>query len=244
MIRSAVGNARASLAGIHRVRFLLLRFPGFRGWIEPRWGAWEATSRRDRRELGAGWASMGASGVSTQAAAGPERAGCEGRWRRWASGGERHAAQPVQRQQELACPRPAGGQVQVELAGRAGQPPGQAQVACSQRLGGDQLLAQADPAGPAGEVVRDDVEGQPGRVGSEPAGGQVVEADAVLEVTDGVLDLGVAAVVGLQRQRVPVAVGDEAVVVVVAEQRELGAWVGRTRRTTSRMTRPLRPNGR
>jgi hypothetical protein len=58
------------------------------------------------------------------------------------------------------------------------------------------------------------------------------------------LDLGVAAVVGLQRQHGALTVGDKAVVVVVAEQRELGAWVGRTRRTIRRMTRPLRPNGR
>src|SRR6266545_1858233 len=116
--------------------------------------------------------------------------------------------------------------MQVELAGRAGQPAGQVQVADPQRLGGDEGLAQPDAAGPAGEVVRDDAQGQPGGVGGELAGGQVVEADAVLEVTDHVLDLRVAAVVGLQRKGVPVAVGDKAVVVVVAEQRQLGSRGG------------------
>jgi hypothetical protein len=72
----------------------------------------------------------------------------------------------------------------------------------------------------------------------------VGKADAVLEVADGVLDLGVAAVFGLQLQGAAVAVGDERVVVVVAEQGKLGAGVGRTRRTIKRVTRPLRPNGR
>jgi len=49
----------------------------------------------------------------------------------------------------------------------------------------------------------------------------MVQADAVLEVADGVLHFGVAAVVGLQLQGAAVAVGDERVVVVVAEQGEL-----------------------
>ena len=52
---------------------------------------------------------------------------------------------------------------------------------------------------------------QPGPVGSESAGRQVVQPDAVLEVAYGVLDLGVAAVVSLQFERLPVPVGDEAV---------------------------------
>ena len=54
----------------------------------------------------------------------------------------------------------------------------------------------------------------------------MVEADAVLEVADGVLDLGVAAVVGLQLQGAAVAVGDERVLVVVAKQGELRAGGG------------------
>ena len=39
----------------------------------------------------------------------------------------------------------------------------------------------------------------------------MIQPDAVLEVSDGVLDLGVAAVAGLQFQGFPVPVGDEAV---------------------------------
>ena len=46
--------------------------------------------------------------------------------------------------------------------------------------------------------------------------------DAVLEVAYGVLDLGVAAMIGLQLQRLPIAVGDEAVIAVSGEEGELG----------------------
>ena len=54
----------------------------------------------------------------------------------------------------------------------------------------------------------------------------MVEPDAVLEVSDGVLDLGVAPMVGLQFQGVPVSVGDEAVIAVAGEEGQLGAGRG------------------
>ena len=50
----------------------------------------------------------------------------------------------------------------------------------------------------------------------------MVEPDAVLEVSNSVLDLGVAAVVGLQFQGFPVPVGDEAVIAVGGEEGQLG----------------------
>ena len=62
----------------------------------------------------------------------------------------------------------------------------------------------------------------------------MVEAHAVLEIADGVLDLGVAAMGGLQFQSVAVSVGDESVVAAVGKQRQLGAGRGFTRRTMSR----------
>ena len=49
---------------------------------------------------------------------------------------------------------------------------------------------------------------------------------AVLQVADGVLDLGVAAMVGLEVQGISVPVGDEGVIAVVGEQRQLGAGRG------------------
>ena len=49
---------------------------------------------------------------------------------------------------------------------------------------------------------------------------------AVLQVADGILDLGVAAVVGLQFQGLPVPVGDEAVVAVAGEEGQLGTGRG------------------
>ena len=54
----------------------------------------------------------------------------------------------------------------------------------------------------------------------------MVQPHAVLEVADGVLDLGVAAMVGLQIQGISVPVGDEGVIAVVGEERQLGAGRG------------------
>ena len=50
----------------------------------------------------------------------------------------------------------------------------------------------------------------------------MVEPHAVLQVADGILDLGMAAMVGLQFQSISVPVGDEAVIAVVSEKRQLG----------------------
>ena len=87
-------------------------------------------------------------------------------------------------------------------------------------------LSQSDALGPAGQIVGHDLHRQPGSVGGEAPRGEMVEAHAVLEVPDGVLDLGVAAVVGLQFQGVPVAVSDEGVIAVVGKEGQLGAWGG------------------
>ena len=54
----------------------------------------------------------------------------------------------------------------------------------------------------------------------------MVETHAVLEVSDGILDLGVAAMIGLQFEHLPVPVGDEAVIVVGGEEGQLGAGRG------------------
>ena len=88
--------------------------------------------------------------------------------------------------------------MQGEFAGGAGDPSGGAEVTAAEGVGGDEGLAQADAADPAGEVVGDDVEDEPGGVGAEPARRQVVEPDTVFEVADGVFDDGVAAVVGFE----------------------------------------------
>ena len=54
----------------------------------------------------------------------------------------------------------------------------------------------------------------------------MIESHAVLEVSDGILDLGVAAMVGLQLQGIPVPVGDEAVIAVAGEEGQLGTGRG------------------
>ena len=48
------------------------------------------------------------------------------------------------------------------------------------------------------------LDGQPGAVGGEAARGEMVQPDAVLEVAYGILDLGVAAMVSLQFEQLPV----------------------------------------
>ena len=62
------------------------------------------------------------------------------------------------------------------------------------------MPVQTDALGPAGQIVGHDLYCQPGSIGGEAPRGEMVQPDAILEVPDGVLDLGVAAVVGLQFQ--------------------------------------------
>ena len=72
-------------------------------------------------------------------------------------------------------------------------------------------FTQADAGCPAGQVVGHRLYRQPGSVGGEAAGRHVVQSDTVLEVAYRILDLGVTAMIGLQFQHLPIAVGDEAV---------------------------------
>ena len=110
------------------------------------------------------------------------------------SGQQRDRLQARERVREGVAPGPASGQVQRREACTAGDPPGQGQVAAAQRLDDDRAAClEAE----AGDVVRERADEQPGGVGEEAAGGSVVESRAFLEVADRELDLGVAAVIGL-----------------------------------------------
>ena len=126
----------------------------------------------------------------------------------------------------LGFPRPAPGKMQSQPACRAGEPSGQGEEPSPEGLGGHGLLTQADARGPAGQVMRHYLGGQPGGVGGEAARGEMVQPHAVLEVSDGVLDLGVAAMIGLQLGQLPIPVGDEAVIAVGGEEGQLGAGRG------------------
>ena len=79
------------------------------------------------------------------------------------------------------------------------------------------MLAQTDARCLTGQVVRQHLDGQPGGVGGKASRGEMVETHAVLEVAYRILDLGVAAMVGLEVQGIPVPVGDEAVIAVAGE---------------------------
>ena len=111
--------------------------------------------------------------------------------------------------------------MQGQPACRAGEPSGQGEEPPPEGLGGGYPLSQTDPRRPAGQVVGHRLDGQPGAVGGEAARGEMVEADAVLEVAYGILDLGVAAMVSLQFEQLPVPVGDEAVIAVFGENGQL-----------------------
>ena len=159
------------------------------------WGRWAGrdAGERTRREVLAD-----RTGASLRGAFG------------WADGGSvadgrRQAGSGIARSRargatELGFPRPALWQMQGEAACRAGEPSGQGEEPSPKGLGGRDLLAQTDPRRPAGQVVGHHLYRQPSAVGGEAAGRHVVQTDAVLEVSNGVLDLGVAAVVGLQFQ--------------------------------------------
>ena len=138
------------------------------------------------------------------------------------SGGEWNGSQPGQGATELGFPGPMLGKMQSEAARRAGDPSGQGEEPPPEGLGGHDLLTEADARCPAGEVMSYHLDRQPGGVGGEAARGKMVQSDAVLEVSDGILDLGVAAMIGLQLEGFPVPVGDEAVIAVGGEEGQLG----------------------
>ena len=108
--------------------------------------------------------------------------------------------------------------MQGQSACRAGDPSDQGKDPSSEGLGGHDLLTQADAGCPAGQVVRHHLYRQPGAVGGEAARGEMVQPHAVLEVAYRILDLGVTAMISLQFKRLPVPVGDEAVIAVGGEE--------------------------
>ena len=105
--------------------------------------------------------------------------------------------------------------MQSQATGFASEASGQGEEASSEGLGGYHRLTQADARRPAGQVVGDNLYGQPGGVGREASRGEMVDPQAVLEVADGVLHLGVAAMIGIQFEGVAIPVGDQSVIAVV-----------------------------
>ena len=123
--------------------------------------------------------------------------------RRAPSGWEWQGSQPCQGATELGFPGPALGKMQSEAARRVGEPSGEGEEPPPEGLGGYDLLTQTEPRRPAGQVMRQHLHGQPGGVGGEAARGEMIQPHVVLDVSNGVLDLGVAAMVGLQLQGSP-----------------------------------------
>ena len=114
------------------------------------------------------------------------------------SGWEWQGSQSSEGATELGCPGPALGQMQGEAARRVGEPSGDREEPSPEGLGGHHLLAQPEPRRPAGQVMRQHLHRQLGGVGGEAARGEMIQPHVVLDVANGILDLGVAAVVGLR----------------------------------------------
>ena len=114
--------------------------------------------------------------------------------------------------------------MQGEPPCRAGDTSDQGEDPPPDGLGGHDLLAQTEPGHPQGQVVGHHLYGEPGGVGGEAARGEMVQPDAVLEISNGILDLGVSAVGRLQFEHLPVPVGDEG---VIEEDRSLNPLVDR-----------------
>ena len=102
---------------------------------------------------------------------------------RMPSGREWQGAQSRQGSVKLVFPRRALGKMQGGAAGLAGEPSGQGKEASSEGFGGGHVIVQANAGGPARKLVGDDLYGQPGGVGSDAAGGEVVQPHTVLEVS-------------------------------------------------------------
>ena len=112
--------------------------------------------------------------------------------------------------------------MQGEAACRAGEPSGQGEEPSPKGIGGRDLLAQTDPRRPAGQVVGHHLYRQQAPLAAKRPDGMWFRPTPYLRSSNGVLDLGVAAVVGLQFQGLSVPVGDEAVIAVGGEEGQLG----------------------
>ena len=127
----------------------------------------------------------------------------------WPSGRERNGLQPGQGATELGFPRPAPGEMQSEAARRAGDPSHQSEDPPPEGLGDHGPLGP-DQSAPSSGPGYAPSPGPPARRRWRRSAPTMwfSMSDAVLEVAYGVLDLGVAAMIGLQFQRLPIAVGD------------------------------------
>ena len=136
-------------------------------------------------------------------------------------GGEVHGAEPVEDDCERRSPGPPGGEVEGVAAGGVGESAGSSDEGASDGVAGDRPgVGGADADGPAGQVVGEDGEAEPGCVGVESAGWAVGEAVG-FEVADGELDDGVSAVMLVFVSDRAGAVRDEGVMIPVREQRFL-----------------------
>src|SRR4051794_41008163 len=156
------------------------------------------------------------------------RGWCAARWaaRGRSAGGGLKVAEGVESVEERGGPWPVGRHPQCRSSGTVDEPAGWCEEPGADAASHDELIVDthiAQGGGPADEVVSEHCALQPGRVGVEPARGDVVEASAGFEVADGELDGGVLTMEPVPFDDVPVEVGDEGVVPPVRPELLLGA---------------------
>ncbi len=122
--------------------------------------------------------------------------------------GQKRRRQPPhgrERPHEGFLPGPARRESQKRASGRTGDAPGQSEESPPDRLGGEAALP-GQLRRLAAQVVSEHLQGQPGGIGAELPRRQMVEAHPVFQITDDVLDLGMAAVIGFKLQSVTLSV--------------------------------------
>ena len=146
----------------------------------------------------------------------------------------RNSQEPGQGATELGFPRPASEKVQGEAPRLAGDASGEGEEASPEGLGGCHRIFQSDACGPAGQIVGHHLHRHPGSIGGEVPRGEMVESDAVLQVSYGILDPGVAAMVGSSSRVSPSRSVMKPCQLYPAKRTSWGPSAGFTRRTMNR----------
>lgn len=145
---------------------------------------------------------------------------------RGSAGGGLESAQRVERCRERRCPWPVGRHPKCWSSGAVDEPAGDRKQPGPQRAGDNELVVDADLAGdrgPTDHVVRQHGALQPGRVGLEVAGRDVLEPGTFFEIADRELDHSVAAMKLIEFDSCAVEIGEEREVTPIGATTSTGA---------------------
>ena len=140
----------------------------------------------------------------------------------WPSGGNGMACSRAKARLNWVSQGQRRGEMQSEAARRAGDPSHQSEDPPPEGLGDHGPLAQTNPRRSSGPGYAPSPGPPASAVGGEARRRHVVSPTPYLRSRMAFSTLGVAAMIGLQFQRLPIAVGDEGVIAVSGEEGELG----------------------